>query len=69
MARPASPIFKSLWENFSGGSSDLFIFNRLISAKNPLLGAAGERQGCVNWPKDSRADVRFLFAKIYSTLG
>jgi hypothetical protein len=31
MPRPASPIFKSLWENFSRVSSELFIVKRLVA--------------------------------------
>jgi hypothetical protein len=48
MPRPASPIFKSLWENFSGVSSELFIVKALASHRSSLLRAEVESQGCVN---------------------
>jgi hypothetical protein len=37
MPRPASPIFKSLWENLSGVSSALFIVQTFGTHRNPFL--------------------------------
>jgi hypothetical protein len=67
--RPARPIFKSLWENFSDVSSGFFIFNRLISSCRSALAPAGKGKAASIVEKIQGPMWVSLRPKIYSTLG